>query len=190
MTVRPPADRPRHPLRWLPNALTLARLVALPVLAYLIWHADGPTAPAAGWLFGFVALTDIVDGHLARRWNALTEFGRLADPLADRLLVAVALVGLIVLERFPAGGPLAILIRDGALIVGFVVLARRGRRPAVDLGGKISSGIVMAGTGFALLSTAAWIDVIFWLGVAMSLLTWANYIRISLRGGWDPAAGR
>lgn len=184
MTTRPEADRSPHPLRWLPNALTVARLAALPVLAWLILTADGPTAPAAAWLFAIVALTDVVDGHLARRWNALTEFGRIADPFADRLLATVALVGLLVLERQPTVGPLAIIARDAALIVGFIVLTRRGRRPAVDSAGKASSGIVMVATGFSLLSTALWIDVLFWIGVAGSLLTWANYIATTLRGGW------
>jgi CDP-diacylglycerol--glycerol-3-phosphate 3-phosphatidyltransferase len=168
----------------IPNLLTAARLVAIPVLVVLIAGADGPTAPAAAWLFAAVALTDLLDGWLARRLHAESELGRIADPLADRLLVAVGLIGLIALGRFSWPGPVAILARDALLIIGFVVLRRRGLRPAVDLAGKASSLLAMAAVALALLSEAPWIDVLFWLAVAVSLATLANYLLITARDGW------
>ncbi|MFN8110586.1 MAG: CDP-alcohol phosphatidyltransferase family protein [Thermoleophilia bacterium] len=171
----------RHPLHWLPNALTLARIAALPVLAWLILRQDGPTAPAAGWVFGGVAVTDFIDGRLARAWHAESTFGRLADPFADRLLVAMGLIGLITLHRMHPAGPVIVLARD-ALTVGAVVLLRNsGLDVRVDLLGKVSSATVMLGTGLALLSDARWIDVVFWLGVALSVAALANYVRTVIR---------
>ncbi|MEI7794838.1 MAG: CDP-alcohol phosphatidyltransferase family protein, partial [Thermoleophilia bacterium] len=72
----------RRRLRWLPNAITIARLAGLPVLLVMVLQADGPTYLAAGILFAILAFSDLVDGFLARALNAQTTFGRIADPLA------------------------------------------------------------------------------------------------------------
>ena len=69
-----------HRLRWIPNALTIARLVALPVLLVVLIEAEGPTSPLAAGIFGVVAFTDFVDGKLARALHAESRFGRIADP--------------------------------------------------------------------------------------------------------------
>ena len=89
------------PLAQLPNALTLARLVVIPVYAALILNADGGRSWAAGILFGAAAVTDQIDGFLARRWHVESTFGKVADPLADRLLIDVAVVLLWHAGRLP-----------------------------------------------------------------------------------------
>ncbi|MCB0881199.1 MAG: CDP-alcohol phosphatidyltransferase family protein [Thermoleophilia bacterium] len=164
-----------HPLAWVPNALTVGRLAALPLLALMLWRADGPTDPASAWLFAAVGLTDLLDGYLARRWHAETAFGRVADPFADRMLVAVGLIGLILLDRFPAAGPLVILGRDAITMLAVVALARSGLDLRVDFLGKSSSALVMAATALALVSTADWIDGLFWVAVGLSLVAFGHY---------------
>ena len=173
--------RPR--LGWLPNALTLTRLLAIPVLLAILIAADGPTSPAAAWLFGAVAVTDYLDGWLARRLHAESRFGQLADPLVDRLLVAVGLIGLILLDRIHPAGPVALLARDVLAVAGFALLIRLGHDPRVDLWGKIASALAMAATALAMLSTARWIDVLFWIAVAFAVLTLVNYVRTAVRTG-------
>ena len=173
------ARRPR--LGWLPNALTLVRLGAIPVLLAILITDEGPTAPAAAWLFGAVALTDYVDGWLARRLHAESRFGQLADPLVDRLLVAVGLVGLILLDRLHPAGPVILLGRDVLAVAGFALLIRLGHDPRVDLWGKIASGLAMAATALAMLSTARWIDVLFWAAVVIAVLALLNYVRTAVR---------
>ena len=178
---------PRHPaLRMLPNALTMGRLAALPVLAVVLLAAEGPTSATAAWLFAAIGVTDFVDGRLARALGAESEFGRLADPFADRMLVAVGLIGLVVLDRVHPAGPLLVLGRDVVAVVGAVALRGRGLDLRVDMLGKTSSALVMAAIALALLSTAVWIDVLFWAGVVLSLVAFANYGRTvarALRGG-------
>lgn len=179
-----PARRP-HPLRWLPNALTVGRLLALPLLIWVLVDADGPTSATAAWLFAGVAVTDFIDGRLARAWHAETTFGRLADPFADRMLVAVGLVGLLLLDRMHPAGPLIVLVRDAITIGAVVAFRSSGLDLRVDMLGKTSSSLVMAAIALALLSTAAWIDALFWAGVALSLVAFGNYVRIAagqLRG--------
>jgi CDP-diacylglycerol--glycerol-3-phosphate 3-phosphatidyltransferase len=164
-------------IRRLPNALTLARLAALPVLAVILARAEGPTSGPAGWLFAAVALTDFVDGRLARALGAETRFGQIADPLADRLLMAVGLAGLIALDRILWVGPAVVLARDALSMLAFAWYARRGVLLRVDAAGKTSSAVAMVATALALIVEATWVDGVFWAAVAGSVLTLLNYAR-------------
>src|SRR4029078_433480 len=74
----------------LPNALTIARFALIPVFIRLLAQAEGGHSWAAGIVFGVAAITDQVDGWLARRWHVESEFGKYADPLADRLVIDAA----------------------------------------------------------------------------------------------------
>jgi cardiolipin synthase (CMP-forming) len=173
-------------LRLIPNALTLARLLALPVLLVVVLRADGPTSPAVAWFFIALAATDFVDGKLARALHAESRFGQIADPLADRLLVAVGLVAVIALDRLHWSAPAIILARDAIGMVTFAFYARRGRILEVDFAGKASSMLVMIATWLVLLVDQTWCDVVFWIAVAGSVLTLANYARSV---GRPPAKG-
>jgi CDP-diacylglycerol--glycerol-3-phosphate 3-phosphatidyltransferase len=165
---------------WVPNALTIGRLAALPVIIWMLADDGGPTSAMVAWTFAAVAVTDFIDGRLARVLDAETTFGRIADPFADRMLVAVGLIGLIAIGRMGPVGPLIILVRDITLIVGVVALRSSDIEPRVDVFGKLSSFVVMTAVGLALLSTARWIDVLFWIAVAMSVASFAQYVRTAL----------
>src|SRR4051794_7421997 len=89
------------PLRQLPNALTIARLAMIPAFVALMVSAAGAKSWPAGILFGVAAATDQIDGFLARRWHVESEFGKVADPLADRLMIDAAVVLLVVYDRLP-----------------------------------------------------------------------------------------
>lgn len=175
--TEPAGPAPPHPLRWVPNALTVARLVSLPVLLAVVLTADGPTSTLAAALFAVVAMTDFVDGKLARALHAESRFGQIADPLADRLLMAVGLVGVITLGRLHWAGPTVILVRDVMSIVAFAWYAKHGVLLRVDFAGKTSSALAMIATGVVLAVDAVWADVLFWVAVAGSLATLANYAR-------------
>ena len=88
--------------RSIPNALTLARFAAIPVFVWLYLDAgDGP-AWGAGIFFAAAALTDQLDGYLARRWHVESAFGKVADPLADRLMIGTAAILMLATGRIPA----------------------------------------------------------------------------------------
>lgn len=165
--------------RWaraIPNTLTVARLIALPVLLVMLATAAGPTSTSAGVLFGVVAATDFLDGTLARRMHAESAFGRLVDPLADRLLVAVGLVGLILMDRIHWTAPAILIMRDLLLVLGFVLLARSGVLVRVDMAGKASSALAMFATGGCLIFAGTWVEVLMWLAVVFSLATLIHYV--------------
>ncbi len=147
----------------------------------MILTADGTTTRAGAILFAAVSATDWVDGFLARRLHAESRLGRVLDPLADRLVIAVGLVGLIVLDRLPWPGPAILLARDAISIAAFVLLARRGVVMRIDMAGKVSSSLAMIATAIALLTDRAWADWLFWAAVVLAVVTLANYARTARR---------
>ena len=103
--------------RQLPNALTIARLVLLPVYVVLILTCDGGRSWTAAIVFGIAGVTDQIDGYLARRWHVESAFGKFADPLADRLMIDAAVLLLLHAGRLPWAA-LLIPLRDLVVLVG------------------------------------------------------------------------
>src|SRR4051794_10704397 len=93
------------PLAAIPNALTIFRLICVPVYIVLILDSDGGHSWPAAIVFGVAAVTDQIDGWLARRWRVESEFGKVADPLADRLMIDAAGVLLWDARRLPRVSP-------------------------------------------------------------------------------------
>ena len=96
----------------LPNLLTLARIVAVPVVVVLLLFDSRQAGMWAASVFGVGAGTDFIDGWLARKWKVETVLGKFLDPLADKLIVMAALIMLIPLERVPAWAVFIILARE------------------------------------------------------------------------------
>lgn len=137
----------------LPNSITIARIMLLPLCAYTLFKNGGNDTTwrlISFLLFFFVGLTDLLDGQLARRRNSVTEFGKLIDPIADKALIGTALVGLSILGILPWWVTILILTREiGITIFRFAVI-RRGVIPA-NRGGKVKTTIQNLAAGFYIL---------------------------------------
>ncbi len=96
----------------LPNLLTLARIAAVPLVLVLLLSDSRESGVWAAAIFGLAAVTDFIDGWLARKWGVVTVLGKFLDPLADKLIVMVALIMLIPLDRVPAWAVFLILGRE------------------------------------------------------------------------------
>lgn len=96
----------------LPNMLTMARILMIPAFVWLTSDADPYSSMLAAVLFTLAAVTDIIDGFLARRWNMITVVGKLLDPLADKLIVAAAMVMMVRLGRIEAWLVIILLSRE------------------------------------------------------------------------------
>jgi CDP-diacylglycerol--glycerol-3-phosphate 3-phosphatidyltransferase len=96
----------------LPNILTLARVAAVPVVMVLMLSGSRSSGMWAAFIFTIAAITDFIDGWLARKWQVVTVLGKFLDPLADKLIVMVALIMLIPLDRVPAWAVFLILARE------------------------------------------------------------------------------
>ena len=136
----PDADAPVSPWN-LANYLTVLRLLLVPVFLVLLLADDGDNAAlriAAAVVFLLAALTDRVDGQIARSRGLITSFGKLADPIADKALTGAALIGLSVLDELPWAVTVLVLVRElGVTLLRFVVL-RHGVMPA-GRGGKVKT---------------------------------------------------
>ncbi|HEY7004481.1 MAG TPA: CDP-alcohol phosphatidyltransferase family protein [Gaiellaceae bacterium] len=165
------------PLAQLPNALTILRLALIPVFVVLVVQAAGDASWPAGIVFGLAGITDQVDGWLARRWQVESEFGKFADPLADRLMIDIAVVLLFAYDRLPWPALALIVIRDGLLVVGTPMALRRGYDFSVSLLGKAATWVLYAAIAFVLVTDKGtdWPLWLFWLGVALATLAGILY---------------
>jgi cardiolipin synthase (CMP-forming) len=166
-----PADREASTSAVLtvPNVLSLARIVTIPLIVWAIVHHG---TEAAGLLaFGIVASTDWLDGYLARRTGRVSEVGKILDPLADRLAVVSVLVALVVRDAFPPWAAALIVVRDVALLlVGAWVLARRGIRIDVRMIGKVATLALMIAV-----PSIAWGSFDLWLAPIGSVVGWSAF---------------
>src|SRR5262245_7938675 len=129
-------------MRQLPNALTLLRFAAIPLFVVLYVQAGDGAAWAAGIVFAAAAATDQLDGWLARRWHVESSFGKVADPLADRLMIGVAVILLWADGRLPWPAAVIVLGRDLLLVLGYKVVVPRGYDFEVSFVGKLATWIL------------------------------------------------
>jgi len=160
----------------IPNALTVARIALIPVYVWLIVTCDGGRSWPAAIVFGAAGVTDQIDGYLARRWHVESAFGKIADPLADRLMIDAAVILLIHAGRLPW---LALLIpaRDVVALVGTPIVMGRGYEFQVNLLGKAATWLLYASLGFVMVThdSTTWPRVIFWIGLGLAFVSFAEY---------------
>jgi CDP-diacylglycerol---glycerol-3-phosphate 3-phosphatidyltransferase len=153
--VPDPAATPPQTARLLnvANAITMLRLLLVPVFAVALLHEDGDRTGwriAAAVIFGIASMTDRIDGDLARRRGLVTEFGKLADPIADKALTGTALVGLSSLALLPWWVTVVTLVREiGVTLLRFWVI-RHGVLPA-SRGGKLKTLVQAVAIGLYVL---------------------------------------
>jgi CDP-diacylglycerol--glycerol-3-phosphate 3-phosphatidyltransferase len=174
-----------------PNVLTVIRILLVPVLVVaLLAKTDGGDLMAA-LVFAAASLTDFIDGHLARSRNSVTTFGKLMDPLADKLLIIAALVSLVSLGRLDAWVAMVIIAREFAVTVLRVAAGTQQGVviPASPLGKlKTATQVVMVLALIAFSGGGVAIDLLIYITVAITVLSGLDYF-FGLRRQLD-AAGR
>jgi len=176
-----PTVAPR--LAQLPNALTIARFALIPVFVVLVLAADGGHSWAAAAVFAVAGITDQVDGYLARRWHVESEFGKFADPLADRLMIDAAIVLLWIEDRLPWPALAIILLRDVVLVGGSRFALKRGYTFEVSLLGKVATWVLYAAIVFILATEPGtdWPLALFWAGLVLAAVAGVDYVIRVLR---------
>ena len=159
----------------LPNIISFIRLLLVPLFLWLLLAED--SVAAAGWLLGVIGATDWIDGYLARRLDQVSELGKLLDPVADRLAVAAAVIGGLIAGVLPAWFAWALILREGLIAAGALVLgARAGSKLAVRNLGKLSTLLLYAAIAWLYIgigTPAAWLETVAWVvGVPGLILYW------------------
>jgi CDP-diacylglycerol--glycerol-3-phosphate 3-phosphatidyltransferase len=172
-----------------PNVLTLLRIVAVPVLVVALLDETSDGDVIAAIVFAIAAFTDGLDGYIARRNKQVTTFGKLMDPLADKLLVIAALVSLVSLDRLAAWIAMVIIARELAVTGLRSIAAERGVVIAASWLGKLKTALQVAAI-FALIAfdpSPLWADLLMYAAVAVTLISGADYF-LGLRKRLDEAA--
>jgi len=185
----PPAAR-HTPVANIANLLTAVRLVLVPIFLLFLLAGDGHQIKSrviAFVIFAVAVLTDRLDGVLARNYHLETEFGKLADPIADKMLIGAALIGLSVLGDMPWWVTVVILVREiGITVLRFAVISR-GVIPA-SRGGKLKTLVQSMAIGLFILPlnswpgpwlTVAW--VVMGAAIVLTVVTGLDYVHSAMR---------
>lgn len=164
------------------NALTMLRILLVPVFGYLLLHDDGAQTwwrVAAFAVFAVASVTDQVDGHLARSRNLVTDFGKMADPIADKALMGTALVGLSVIGALPWWLTIVILVREVGITVMRLAVLKHGVLPA-SRGGKLKTLLQAVGIGLFVLPLTGFLHVAAWVimlaALVVTVVTGVDYV--------------
>ncbi len=166
----------------LPNALALTRVLFAPLM-YLFLVNRGLFSIHESWLDYFAALifvlasiTDFFDGYIARAWGQSTKLGAILDPLADKMLMLAAFLGLMFLDRASPWAVFLILTREFFITGLRVMAANEGKNVAASMAGKIKTIVQMIAIGFL---TVDWIggDLLLWIAVGLTLYSGYEYVK-------------
>jgi CDP-diacylglycerol--glycerol-3-phosphate 3-phosphatidyltransferase len=172
----------------LPNALTWFRILAIPLVVVVFWWDEPWARPAAGLLFALAGITDYFDGYLARRLGQTSSFGAFLDPVADKLIVATALVLLVQAD------PRVVLALVATVIIGREITVSALRewmseigaraRVAVNIFGKVKTTLQIVGIGMMLYREPILNADVYWIGewllyaaAALTLWSMIDYLR-------------
>ncbi|ACU39612.1 CDP-diacylglycerol/glycerol-3-phosphate3-phospha tidyltransferase [Actinosynnema mirum DSM 43827] len=177
----------RVPVLNIANVLTMSRLVLVPVFLLALFAGSGHDTQwrlAAFAVFVVASVTDHVDGNLARKYGLITDFGKIADPIADKALTGAALVGLSILGDLAWWVTVVIAVREiGVTLLRFWVI-RHGVIPA-SRGGKAKTLVQIFAIGFYVLPLPGWgqlvAQVTMGLAVLLTVVTGVDYVVRAVR---------
>lgn len=166
------------PSNWnLPNVLTSLRILFIPVFVWLV------LAEHQWWAFGLFAVlmaTDKLDGDIARARGLITDFGKIADPIADKALMTAALVSLNIIGALPIWITVVILVREFGITLWRMWMLRNGKVVPASKGGKLKTVLQSLAVALYLCPLPGWMDipsyVVMLLAVAVTVVTGAQYL--------------
>lgn len=168
------------PVLNVPNALTVARLLIVPLFGYLVLGVTQTQSAqwAGATIFLIAAITDLIDGVWARKYGLVTNFGKIADPIADKALIGTALVALSITGEIPWWVTGVILFREVAITIMRFWVINHGVIPA-SRGGKVKTVSQIIAIVAYLIPVSGWVEVVaqMSLGVAlaMTIVTGIDY---------------
>lgn len=175
----------------LANLLTLFRIAAIPVVVICFYSSLPHARPIAAILFGIAAITDLIDGWVARRYNQTSRFGEFLDPVADKLMVSIVLVMLVQAEARLFEDVVAMIIIGREITVSALRewMATIGERAnvKVSMAGKVKTTLQMFGIAFMVYKNALFGIDMYKLGFGLLILAaimtiWSMWIY--LRAAW------
>jgi CDP-diacylglycerol---glycerol-3-phosphate 3-phosphatidyltransferase len=167
----------------LPNVLTILRIMLVPVLVVALLGNTPSGDVLAAVVFALASLTDFVDGYLARARHSITTFGKLMDPLADKLLIVGALLSLVSLHRLEGWVAMVIIARELAVTVLRANAGQSGVVIEASMFGKVKTCVQIAAilAVIAVHGSPLWVSLLVYLMVAITVLSGLDYFRRATR---------
>ena len=178
--------------RQLPNAITIVRILCAPVFLWMLLADGGQDGPLRWWaaiLFIVAIATDGIDGYLARKYEIVTDLGKLLDPIADKALTGCAFVGLSILGELPWWVTIVVLVREVGITVHRLMVASDHVVAAAWMG-KLKTVAQAVALSLALLPlwtiVGDWIHVVntitMWIAVILTVASGIDYVVTEVRG--------
>jgi CDP-diacylglycerol--glycerol-3-phosphate 3-phosphatidyltransferase len=178
--------------RQLPNIITIVRILCAPVFIWLLLADGGADGPLRWWaavLFIVAIATDGIDGYIARRYEIVTDLGKLLDPIADKILTGFAFIGLSILAELPWWITIVVLVREVGITVHRLVVASTHVVAAAWMG-KLKTVAQAVALSLALLPLASvvgdwvvWANIVtMWIAVILTIASGVDYVATELRG--------
>jgi CDP-diacylglycerol--glycerol-3-phosphate 3-phosphatidyltransferase len=160
-----------------PNVLTVFRILLVPVLVVALLDETPNGDLLAACVFAIASITDAVDGYIARSRNLVTTFGKLMDPVADKLLILAALIALVSLERVDAWVAMVIIAREFAVTATRMAATQQGVVIAANAWGKAKTIVQVACVFFliAVDGSPVWLDLLVYSTVAITIVSGIDY---------------
>lgn len=171
----------------LPNALTVLRILLVPVVVVALLDETPHGDTIAAVVFAIAALTDGLDGYIARSRGDVTTFGKLMDPIADKLLIVAALLALVSLQRLAGWIAMVIIARELAVTAMRGIAAERGVVIQASWLGKVKTVLQIAAV-IALIATdppPLWVDLLVYAALAVTVVSGVDYF-VGLRKRLEP----
>ncbi|MEU4838198.1 CDP-diacylglycerol--glycerol-3-phosphate 3-phosphatidyltransferase [Nocardia testacea] len=175
------------PLLNIANILTMIRIALVPLFVLALFAGGGHETGwriAATLLFALAAITDRFDGQLARKYGLVTDFGKLADPIADKALIGAALIGLSLLGDLPWWMTVVICAREIGITLLRLAVVRRGVIPA-GRGGKLKTLVQSVAIGVLLLPLSGGFATagmtLMWIALVLTVVTGLDYVGQAAR---------
>ncbi len=174
----------------LPNLLTVLRIMLVPVLVVALLGNTPAGDVLAAVVFALASLTDFVDGYLARTRDSVTTFGKLMDPLADKLLVIGALLCLVSLQRLEGWVAMVIIARELAVTVLRINAGQSGVVISASMFGKVKTCVQIAAilAVIAVHPSPLWVSLLVYVAVAITVASGLDYFRQATRPASSDAA--
>lgn len=188
------------PSNWnVPNILTVIRMVMVPIYVVLLFLGPDQFSwrLAATLVFTAAMLTDLADGHIARKYNLITDFGKLWDPIADKSLTGAAFISLSILGELPWAFTIIILLREWGITWVRERLKKYGTVMAANKGGKAKTltqtfALILFNLNLSFLpgplGVIAW--VLMWAALILTVVTGIDYLRQAWRIRRDSIADK
>lgn len=161
-----------------PNALTLLRLVLIPIFVLVFFSGNEHNLMYSISIFLTAGFTDVLDGYIARKYNLITKWGIVLDPLADKLMLTTVLTCLVIGKYIPLWILIIVAAKEISMIIAGMILYKKNTVIPSNIFGKISTILFYVSIFTLGFINSIWGDILLYVAVASAIIAFVNYFII------------